>query len=181
MPPYDPKSIANYFIERAAAEKKLLTPLQIIKLVYIAHGWHLGLRNAPLINEAPQAWKYGPVIPSLYHSLKAFGNEGVSGPVTAFRQADGDWIVDLREVTVPPPDDPAIRGFLKSVWTAYGHLSGLQLSALTHASNTPWQKAWHLKGAKYSKGFKIPEDDIREHYALLRERSDAGSSKSAAV
>src|SRR5687767_12203236 len=75
---YDPKSIANYFIDLAAAEGKKLTPLQLIKLVYIAHGWYLGLTGKPLINESPQAWQYGPVIPSLYHALKIHGNDAVT-------------------------------------------------------------------------------------------------------
>lgn len=179
MPPYDPKAIANFFIGRAAENKKRLTPLQIIKLVYIAHGWHLGLRGEPLIDEPPQAWKYGPVIPSLYHALKVHGNGEVLDKLTTFRNKKGDWIVDLREVTVPKPDNPEILQFLNSVWNVYGHLSGLQLSALTHAPGTPWQKAWK-DGAKYTKGFQIREDYIKDHYSDLRDRSH-GQTRTAAA
>jgi uncharacterized phage-associated protein len=33
------RAVANEFIRLAAEDGRTLTPLQIIKLVYIAHGW----------------------------------------------------------------------------------------------------------------------------------------------
>jgi uncharacterized phage-associated protein len=88
---YDPKAIANYFIARAAADGKRLTPLQLIKLVYIAHGWYLGLTGEPLINEPPEAWQYGPVIPSLYPS-SAYS---LSSPIISSLE-------DRRQISTPP-------------------------------------------------------------------------------
>lgn len=164
---YDPKAIANYFIEVAAAEGKKLTPLQVIKLVYIAHGWHLGLTGQPLINEPPQAWQYGPVIPSLYHALKIYGNEDVTEPIGVYDMSS--WPnINLKKRAVETPKEQATIHFLASVWNAYKHFSGIQLSAMTHQQGTPWQKTWDEDGAKYSKGVQIPEPSIREHYAKLR-------------
>ena len=48
------------------------TPMHMIKLVYLSHGWMLGLRERSLINEAVEAWRYGPVVPSVYHRFKSF-------------------------------------------------------------------------------------------------------------
>jgi len=164
--PYDPKAIANFFIDAAAAEGKHLTPLQIIKLVYIAHGWHLGLTGEPLINEPPEAWRYGPVIPSLYHALKIYGNEPVQRRITDFvPDPASQWNLSMTEVQ--PPTEPQISKFLQSVWKAYGHLNGSQLSALTHRIGTPWYQTWETTGAKYSKGFDIPEQSIGNHYREL--------------
>src|SRR5204863_6873805 len=121
---YDPKSIANYFIDLAIAEGKQVTPLQLIKLVYIAHGWHLGLTGQPLINEPPEAWQYGPVIPSLYHALKIHGNDAVTHKIADFEFVPGPELKFVN-VVIQPPADERIRKFLDSVWRAYGHLSGL--------------------------------------------------------
>ena len=74
---YEAKAIANYFLEKAKAEGNSLTPMQVQKLVYFAHGWYLGLFGEPLIKESVQAWSYGPVIPSLYQEFKRFGNQGI--------------------------------------------------------------------------------------------------------
>ena len=70
-----PETIANYFISKALADGIKLTLLQLIKLVYLAHGWHLGLTGRPLISETVQAWKYGPVIKSLYDRFKRYDSQ----------------------------------------------------------------------------------------------------------
>jgi uncharacterized phage-associated protein len=176
--PYDPKALANFFIDAAAAEGKKLTPIQIIKLVYVAHGWHLAFTSQPLINEMPEAWQYGPVIPSLYHALKEYGNGPVKKKLTSFDQ-DADPF-DLSCSEVPSPTDPQLRGFLQSVWERYGRFTGFQLSALTHQSGTPWQKTWDLLGAKYSKGIDIPESDIINHYRELKAKNVKRNASAAA-
>src|SRR4051812_24192144 len=73
-----PLAVANYFIGRAMQEGKALTPMQVIKLTYLAHAWHLAISSTPLIAATVEAWKFGPVIPSLYRSLKKYG----SGTIT---------------------------------------------------------------------------------------------------
>ncbi|MFL6521263.1 MAG: Panacea domain-containing protein [Chthoniobacterales bacterium] len=177
---HDPKAIANYFIELAEAEGTKVTPLQLIKLVYIAHGWYLGLTKEPLINEPPEAWRYGPVIPSLYHALKIHGNDVVTQKISDFELIPGAEI-RFANVVVAPPSDVRIRKFLDSVWRAYGHLSGLQLSALTHQPNTPWYDTWEKQGAKYTKGFDIPEESIIRHYQELNAKNARTNESSAAA
>jgi uncharacterized phage-associated protein len=168
--PYDAKAIANFFIDAAASEGKKLTPLQIIKLVYIAHGWYLGLTGDPLINEPAEAWRYGPVIPSVYHSLKRYGNQPVLARLTDLTaDPEAAWSFAITEV--PPPTDPKMQRFLQSVWKSYGHLTGIQLSSLTHRVGTPWYQAYESQRGKYIKGFDIPENSIIEHYRQLNKHA----------
>jgi uncharacterized phage-associated protein len=86
--PYDPKAIANYLLEVAKNHNETLTPMKIQKLVYFANGWHLALKNEPLINEQVEAWPYGPVIPSLYRAFRRFGDQAITAlairPVSEF-------------------------------------------------------------------------------------------------
>lgn len=44
--------------------------MQVIKMAHIAHGYSLAIHNEPLVDEAVEAWKYGPVVPSLYYRAK---------------------------------------------------------------------------------------------------------------
>lgn len=44
------------------------------KLLYVAHGWHLALYDAPLIaDEYLEAWQYGPAYASVYYEFRDFG------------------------------------------------------------------------------------------------------------
>lgn len=63
--PYPAVAIANYWIKCGRQEKIKLSLLQLIKLTYIAHGWHLAYYQQPLIDEAVEAWYYGPMITSI--------------------------------------------------------------------------------------------------------------------
>ncbi|WP_431213380.1 Panacea domain-containing protein [Puia sp. P3] len=118
----NPLAIANYFIRKSIDSGEELTSMKLIKLVYISHGFYLALTGNSLLNEAVQAWKYGPVVKSVYQETKKYG----SGPVTAY-------FVDSAN-NVPFPADKTIYPFLDKIWEIYGKFNGLQLSALTHES-----------------------------------------------
>lgn len=143
---YTPKKIADYFLFIGKDDENM-TPMKLIKLVYIAHGWSLGLFDKPLINEAPQAWKYGPVIPSLYDEFKSYGNKKITSEVQK------------------PEIDEETENFLNKVWTVYSKYNGVELSAKTHEPNTPWSIIWE-KAKEYFNTFslQIPDSLIRDHY-----------------
>lgn len=78
-----------------------ISPLAVQKLLYLAHMQHLGKTGKPLVSENFEAWDYGPVIPSLYHSLKMFGRSPVKDIFWDSRDIGGtseseaiDYIVD---------------------------------------------------------------------------------------
>jgi len=148
-----PIQIADYFISSHPDDIQL-TPMKIIKLVYIAHGWHLGLTGKPLIDEKPQAWKFGPVIPSLYRRFKHFKASKV-----------------LRDDNIPPspPLDENIQAFLDKIWEVYGDNDGVALSSKTHKAGTPWSKTWaKVMEDPFKNNLEIPDDLIEAHYKSLK-------------
>lgn len=148
---YNSHQIANYFIRKSHATGIELTPMKLIKLCYIAHGWHLGLYDKELLDEAIYAWKFGPVIRTIYHDFKKYGNSQISK-----LYSDG-------ENNYPLPDKE-IEEFLDTVWASYGKYDGVHLSALTHQENTPWDIAWNKEGGKEKKDAIIGNDLIAKHY-----------------
>ena len=74
---YPSAAIANEFLTLSFSDQKLVSPMKLLKLVYLAHGWHLAIKGKPLIDEQIQAWDYGPVIQNLYHEIKGFGCAGI--------------------------------------------------------------------------------------------------------
>lgn len=150
--PYYADTVADYFIKKSMEEGTPLTPLKLLKLVYIAHGWHLALLNKSLINEVAEAWKYGPVIPQLYHRFKKYG----SNPIT-----EAPKPIQLEEME---SDSIAL---LDRVWSAYKRYNGLQLSSLTHNEGTPWDVVNKKFSGNPSQGQVIPDEEIRKHYRKL--------------
>jgi uncharacterized phage-associated protein len=143
-------TVANRLLELAEAQGKSLTPLQLMKLAYMSNGWSLGLNGRALFNDAIEAWKYGPVIPTLYHQTKGFG----SGPIKeTLRQPTGEKL------------DAQAEELLQSVMNTYGSLSGAALSNLTHREGSPWKKVWR-DGVSH---LEIPTEVIREHYQGLKD------------
>ncbi len=70
IPTYSSQAVASYLLKLAADEGKSPDRMQILKLVHLCHGWHLGFcEGKPLIHAAIEAWKYGPVIPKLFWGL----------------------------------------------------------------------------------------------------------------
>lgn len=141
---HDSKVIANRFLTLSEQRGAAITPMQLLKLVYIAHGWMLGLYGRPLIRDDVQAWQYGPVIPKLYNSIRQFRSQPVEGPLAAPEE-------DL---------DPHEINIVDQVYDIYGGLTGPQLSRLTHAENTPWQLTYRPDEF----GLVISNDMIAEHY-----------------
>lgn len=152
-------AIANYFIRKSLDEKKPITAMQVLKLVYIAHGYYLAMtKGQPLIEDDVEAWQYGPVIPVLYHEIKVFKGKPLDSLISLF---DGE-----KEIfSHPVVKDRKVQKLLDAVWHKYGHRSGLDLSSLTHKSNTPWEQVWHQEGGSFQQGAIIPNELIQEHYS----------------
>lgn len=132
---YSAKAVANYFLDRGFDEEDPIDPLKLQKLLYFAHGWNLGLYGEPLLSESVQAWKYGPVIPSIYHEFKEVGSD----PIDWNAKNPGET---PRSAPRVPMSDQRTRALLDRVWKVYGKFSGLSLSEMTHKPATPWAITW---------------------------------------
>jgi len=153
---YQPITIANYFIKKHGKANSTMTPMKLVKLVYIAHGWYLGITGNPLLDENPEAWKYGPVIPSVYHRFKRYGRNPINE------------IVGNEDPENVLSDE--VKSFLDRIWLVYGKYSAIQLSAKTHEKGTPWYQVWNRKVEKVGYGweafslYQIPDTLIQDYY-----------------
>jgi uncharacterized phage-associated protein len=152
--PYDSRAVANAILHYADETGKRLTPMQLIKLVYLANAWSLALLGHKLINEDVQAWQYGPVIPTVYRAFNRFG----SAPVTGFAR---DPFTDLEYTADLDKDELKV---VRAVVDSYGHMHAFQLSAKMHEADTPWSKTYNEKGP-YS---VISPALIKEHFLELK-------------
>lgn len=150
-----PIQIANYFLRKSFDSGTEITPMKLIKLVYIAHGWHLAIFDKPLLTEAVQAWRYGPVIPSIYHTFKKYGTEPIGSLYSTVRAGESN---------TPIITDKDVQELLDKVWDEYSHKSAYELSNLTHQKGTPWYYTWNEKDGKNERGVHISDKLIETHY-----------------
>ena len=126
------------------------TPMHVLKLVYLCHGWMLGIHDVPLINEPVEAWTYGPVVPSLYHRYKVYGRE-----IIIEERADQSGSLSAETNKLLEHFEQLYRP-----WTPF------QLSSLTHQPGTPWDVTRRKDGI----GAVIPNALIRDHYREMLAR-----------
>ncbi|MEM7042281.1 MAG: type II toxin-antitoxin system antitoxin SocA domain-containing protein [Pseudomonadota bacterium] len=171
--PKDARAVANFILNEARKDSKSLTPMQMVKLVYLAHGWFMAWHDDALIDEDVQAWQYGPVIRSVYNAFKQYGREPIERPT----YGDYDLVIDIGlvneddELINPKPvsadfsDDEQTT--IRAVLGGYGDLNGLQLSALTHREGTPWHDVYRAG----ERDQVIHTEVIRKHFKQLDQRN----------
>ncbi len=166
---YSPEQIANFFIEKSfhdAEQNGELTPIKLLKLVYYAYGWHLAFFGKPLTNELIQAWQFGPVMESVYHATKYYGN-------TRIRKKIPGFAADF---------DPDVRGLLEEIWKVYKKSTGIELANATHLPGTPWKQIYDEEIQNYGqlrRGRDIPDALIEEHFKSLLKQVDTDEAAEA--
>ena len=135
------------------------TPFQLIKLVFLSHGNTLGIHETPLIHDRIEAWRYGPVIPVLYHKLKKWKDNLINVLCYCGTNLDNRKLCDQRLEFFNSIIQQNKRQIINSVVKEYGNLSFEQLNRLCHAEGSPWDQVYN--GEMYQ---KISDDIIKRYY-----------------
>ncbi len=151
---HEPLAIANQVLNVARSKGMNLTIMQLIKLVYIAHGWTLAITDKPLVNELPQAWQHGPVYPAIYNEFRGSGSMPIDR--TAMHPFSGsDYTASL---------DDTEKSIIEQVVDAYGKLHAFELSERTHENGTPWSEVYQGGIGKFK---PINNTLIKKHFLDL--------------
>lgn len=133
---YKASVIAYAFVKKAIEEGNPVSQMKLQKLVYFAQGIHLAMFKKPLIKDTIQAWKFGPVIPDIYHEYKLYGSD----PIVDFA-----WVSEYKKIKDQEQfltlDENALY-VIDATWEALKSWNAIQLSNWTHTEGSPWQKAY---------------------------------------
>ena len=137
--------VANFFIYLLGDEESDLTNMKLNKLTYYAQGQFLKTNGKPLFSESVEAWRHGPVVPSVYYAFK--NNEG--NPIKNF---DGEF--DISKYTAEEKE------VMLDVALDKGRYSAITLRNMTHKPGGPWAQSYN--GNLFA---TIPNDLIEEYFS----------------
>ena len=153
-------ALANYFVGLAKRDNIELFQFGLMKRVYIAHGFCLALYNRSAIDprfDVVEAWKNGPVIPSVYHSFKYNGVNPIKEMSIIVEMENNQF-----KITTPELMDEEIKKVSEVVWERYKGMKDLQLIELTHQEGTPWSLCY-----EEGKNKPIPDLYTKAYYKKL--------------
>lgn len=158
-------AIANYFVDKSTNDSTApypLTLLRLVKYVYISYGFAMALLGRVIIDkrfDKVEAWKYGPVIPSVYHSFKHNGNNPIKTKSSIATSEEENGILHF---VTPEVEDKDVKIILDFVWRRYRDKSTGALIELLHGSNTPWAYCYRV-----GKNVEIPDEMTKVYYNAI--------------
>lgn len=128
----DAITVGNSILDRAVKENVDITPMKLQKLIYCLYKEYYKSTGRALFDERFEAWKYGPVLRSVYDAFKQYGSNAIKRMAAS---TDGNVYV------VNSKNSPAFNNAFEKIWETYNEYDGIVLSAFTHRENTAWRKA----------------------------------------
>jgi uncharacterized phage-associated protein len=155
---------ANYILTKLQ-EKGIvdITNLKLQKLLYFAFGIHLVLYDNNLFDANIQAWRLGPVVPSVYREFKNFGSSPIASTSKARIVDEGTGAVTTPDETFFTIQENAIHA-LDIACEYYGQKKAWDLVNITHQEKTSaWYKVW----SENSRGKNLNNQDIKDEFMPL--------------
>jgi len=138
--------------------------MKLVKLCYYAHGWHLAITNDALLDEAVEAWKFGPVVPSVYHAFKEFGAFAITKRATVIEPSlSSGFRIVTPELNLTEFLAQRASRVIEKVWEKYSPLSATSLSNLSHVEGSPWKVTYDPN----VRNKDIPNDVIKKYFMEL--------------
>jgi uncharacterized phage-associated protein len=148
---HDPRAIANQILQFSQEKNIDVSMMKLIKLVFFAHGWMLGITGRPLSSQAPEAWQYGPVFRTLYDALPYQGAMVINQPIKSV----------LGSQLIQSDFSQDELNLMRRIVDVYGSMGAYELSDLTHEVNSPWHTVIQTAG-KFS---AISNELIQNYFA----------------
>lgn len=133
----DSETITPLDIAKLMANKVECTPLKLQKLLYIAYCKYLKKHDSVMFDEAFEAWKYGPVIKSVYYQFKHKREKVIVDVPTTNEKRYLTSSTGRKKLAV-----------VEDTVKEFGHLTAKELVDFTHEKGRAWEKVYHNKGSR---------------------------------
>lgn len=124
-----------------------VTPLKLQKLLYYVQGYSLALTGKPAFSDQIEAWRYGPVVESVYQEYKKYNKS----------------IIPYEEIQDEEIYDETLRQVVRLVLLDKQRSSGEVLARATH-KEAPWRNAYQSSFGGFYTNEEIPENAIKDYF-----------------
>ncbi len=137
-----------------------VTPLKLQKLLYYCQAYSLALTGKPAFSDTIEAWKFGPVVDSVYQEYKKYSGR----------------VIPIDEITQDTQPDESLQSIIDFVVADKGQYSGEVLARMTH-KESPWLDCY---GGIYT-NHEIPNEKIYEFFSaeILKREEDYADTDNA--
>ena len=147
--------VAKYILSKISC-----TQLKLQKLVYLCFADYLCDTGKELFTDKIYAFKYGPVVDTVYKRYKEYGYKSIE---------DEQKNIDSRNISEMPAKSRILFAengtekliSIEKTLKKYGSLSATDLVDLTHKDNSPWSKSFKGLGKLYS---SMKLDTIKKYH-----------------
>ena len=147
--------VAKYILSKIAC-----TQLKLQKLVYLCFADYLCDTGKALFTDKIYAFKYGPVVDSVYKRYKEYGYKPIDEEKKDINSKNISEMPAKSRILFAEGGTKKLLSIEKTL-KKYGGLSAADLVDLTHRDNTPWSKSFKGLGKLYS-AMKL--DTIKEYH-----------------
>ena len=149
------KELARYIISEIKKqltdiylEEFDVTPLKLQKLLYYVQGYSLALTGKPAFSDKIKAWKYGPVVDSVYQEYKKYDR----------------GIIPYEAISDEEIYDETLKEIVRLVLLDKNCYSGETLARATH-KEAPWRNSYKGSYGGIYVNEEISEPLIKEYFA----------------
>ena len=140
---YTGLAIADYFVKKAINDKKDITNMSVLKMIYFAQGFGFPVLGYRLIKDDFYAWQWGPVEIKTYRFFCKYK----SNPIESISNRTNDELNDIES-------KQEIVSFLNKIYKLVD-INPIVLSEKTHIPGGPWSK---------TKPYKVIDIQLIEDY-----------------
>lgn len=167
-PTHNPVAVANEFVALAAADHTIdVNPAKLHALVYMAHGWHLGINGHPLLNGRISAWRDGIFVTEL-REAGCWGTKRVDAPIAIVSVDAARGMMAERTPRMPPKH--ADLKTIVAVWKLYGRLPPFDLVRVTKEVASPWDLIWNDEERPNDEPKVIPNATMKIFFKQLADK-----------
>ncbi len=121
-----------------------MSHLKLQKLLYLSYERFLKKTGVPLFKDEIHAWKYGPVVESVYDVFKTHGSSVIP------YEEDDKVLLSTEEIAVSPSfmrilvseHGEATLTIIHSVLKDFAHYTAWELVDITHEDGKPWKRVY---------------------------------------
>ena len=145
---YNSVEVAKYIVAYWNSKGIDINMTKLQKLIYIAYGTWLAIKNERLTNEHPQAWPFGPVFPTTRNY---------------FLKINFDSII-FNNVSDELKKDNELENIINAIFNSqFGSWASNKLSAWSHIDGSPWAETNAKVDFKW--GNQIDDDSIKKYFS----------------